>query len=95
MAAPLGGGMPGFPEELRHALNGYAGRADGILAAIDILPRTLCQGDVHHDNLILREEADGVQVYLKYIFRQAVSAGERLPRRNFVTRPMTRPFLLI
>ncbi|MGE5652742.1 MAG: aminoglycoside phosphotransferase family protein [Bacillota bacterium] len=54
----------GFPNELRHILNDYAARATQSLSSLDDLPLTLCQGDVHHDNLILKEGAAGPEVYL-------------------------------
>lgn len=56
--------MEGFPEEIRQTLNQYAGKAPELLRSFDRLPHTLCQGDVHHDNLILRDGPEGTQVYL-------------------------------
>lgn len=56
--------IAGFPDALRHILNGYADRAADLMDAFDALPLTLCQGDVHQDNIILREEANGTAVYL-------------------------------
>lgn len=56
--------MDGFPDELRHILNDYAARAPDLLASFDALPETLCQGDVHHDNMILRQSEGETDVYL-------------------------------
>lgn len=64
LAGLLSAPMEDFPDELRRALSGYAERAEALLRSFERLPLTLCQGDVHHDNLILREDADGVRVYL-------------------------------
>ncbi len=61
---PFGSGIDGFPEELRNTLLDYAGRASALLDSFDNLPLTLCQGDVHHDNLIFKNSPDGVEVYL-------------------------------
>lgn len=44
-----------FPEELRRILNDYVNRSDEILESFKHLPRTICHGDVHYDNIILRE----------------------------------------
>lgn len=60
----LGSQIDGFPDELRHVLNGYAARAEELLETLDTLPLTLCQGDVHHDNLIFKETAEGTDIYL-------------------------------
>ncbi len=56
--------IAGFPDTLRSQLNEYAEHADSILAYFDALPHTICQGDVHHDNLILREVNGKTVVYL-------------------------------
>jgi len=57
---PLCRPMLGFSKKLRTVLNEYAARAGTLLEAFDSLPTTLCQGDVHNDNLIIR----GSEVYL-------------------------------
>jgi tRNA A-37 threonylcarbamoyl transferase component Bud32 len=64
MREPLSAGIDGFPDEVRQTLNDYAVRADALLDSFDNLPITLCQGDVHHDNLIFRETPDGPDIYL-------------------------------
>jgi hypothetical protein len=64
VAGPLCENIDGFPEELRLILNRYSEQADELLNSFDALPVTLCQGDVHQDNLILREERNGTSVYL-------------------------------
>lgn len=64
MEKPLSNVIAGFPEELRNTLNDYAVRANVILDSIDSLPVTICQGDVHHDNLILKATPDETEVYL-------------------------------
>ena len=64
MRKPLQTPINGFPEDLRHALSESAARAEALLRSLDALPVTLCQGDVHHDNLIFKETARGPEVYL-------------------------------
>ena len=64
MKSPLNQSMDGFPDELRHILNDYAVRAPDLLASFNALPETLCQGDVHHDNMILRQSEGETDVYL-------------------------------
>lgn len=56
--------IEGFPETLRYTLNQTAERAPQLLHSFQNLPRTLCQGDVHHDNLILQDGSRGTEVYL-------------------------------
>jgi thiamine kinase-like enzyme len=60
----LGKEIQGFPDDLRAKLNDYAGRAAALLDSLDSLPLTLCQGDVHHDNLFLKDAPGGPEVYL-------------------------------
>lgn len=43
--------VEGFPEALRHVINEYGARGQKLLISFEPLRRTLCQGDVHHDNL--------------------------------------------
>lgn len=64
MKKPLSTKIEGFPDELRDMLGDYGDRAEILLATFDNLPLTLCQGDVHHDNLIFKERPDGIDVYL-------------------------------
>lgn len=56
--------IKGFPEELRTVLNHYAAHSKEILDTFDVLPRTLCQGDVHHDNLIFNHSLGETSIYL-------------------------------
>lgn len=60
----LSGNIDGFPDELRLILLDYAERAEGLLDSFDELLLTLCQGDVHHDNLIFKEMTYGTDIYL-------------------------------
>ena len=60
MSKTLATTIQGFPDNIRKLLLDYAAHAEEWLQAVDRLPDTLCQGDVHHDNLILR----GQDVYL-------------------------------
>lgn len=64
MKKPLSEKMDGFPDELRHALNDYAARTETVLASLDVLPLTICQGDVHHDNLIFKDTPNATELYL-------------------------------
>lgn len=64
MAKPLSESIESFPEKIRQSLLTYAENADKILNALNALPVTLCQGDVHHDNLILKKEKGDTTVYL-------------------------------
>lgn len=56
--------IDGFPEKLRQTLNAYAAKASELLRSFERLPVTVCQGDVHHDNLILCETPQNTDVYL-------------------------------
>lgn len=60
----LGESIDGFPDELRVTLLDFSERAEGLLHSFEAPPLTLCQGDVHHDNLIFRETANGTDIYL-------------------------------
>ena len=42
-----------FPDDIRRLLNDYINRKDEIFRSFTVLPRTVCHGDVHHDNIIL------------------------------------------
>lgn len=46
-------GIEGFPDDLRLALLECAEESESNQERLSALPRTLCQGDVHHDNLFL------------------------------------------
>lgn len=56
--------VEGFPVELRIALNGFAARAGELFAHLYSLPVTLCQGDVHQDNLIFKGPSSEPEIYL-------------------------------
>ena len=56
--------MDGFPDELRKTLNDYAARSKPLLEQFKALPLTLCQGDVHHDNLIFSGSGEEAEIYL-------------------------------
>lgn len=56
--------ISGFPDKIREILNQYAENSNNFLASFKSLPLTLCQGDVHHDNLIFKPENDGFDIYL-------------------------------
>ena len=64
MKGLLNENIDGFPDDLWLMLLDYAKRAEDLLDSFDGLPLTLCQGDVHHDNLIFKETADGTDIYL-------------------------------
>ena len=64
MRKPLQTPIDGFPEGIRNALNESAARAESLFETLDRLPVTLCQGDVHHDNLILKGAGKDTRVYL-------------------------------
>ncbi|WP_044505073.1 aminoglycoside phosphotransferase family protein, partial [Megasphaera massiliensis] len=61
---PLRDTIEGFPDELRQILNGYAEQANELLNLLEALPVTLCQGDVHQGNIILRKDSGTTSVYL-------------------------------
>ncbi|MFA5341360.1 MAG: aminoglycoside phosphotransferase family protein [Clostridia bacterium] len=56
--------ISGFPNNIREILNQYAMNSNELLASFKTLPLTLCQGDVHHDNLIFRPDNSGFDIYL-------------------------------
>ena len=56
--------IEGFPEALRAVLNNYGTHSQDLLGSFDVLPRTLCQGDVHHDNLIFNKSFGETSIYL-------------------------------
>ena len=44
---------PDFPDDIRCLLNDYTARKDEFFHSFNVLPRTVCHGDVHHDNIII------------------------------------------
>jgi len=56
--------IDGFPGKMRQILNRFGETASERLRSFDSLPVTLCQGDVHHDNLILCDSTQEAEVYL-------------------------------
>ena len=56
--------IDGFPDRLRNILCDYAACAKDLLGSFSALPQTLCHGDVHHDNLIFRDEDGETAIYL-------------------------------
>jgi Phosphotransferase enzyme family. len=45
-----------FPDDIHCLLNDYTARKDEIFHSFNVLPRTVCHGDVHHDNIIILDD---------------------------------------
>lgn len=64
MKGKLAEGIEGMPEDIRQCLLGYAARADTVLQSFKALPRSVCHGDVHQDNLFFSEYSGQPIVHL-------------------------------